>query len=207
MKSITRKSLIVLGVIAGLCFALCACAPQAASNAGGGSAESEATPAGLSGDWTIDADCAMCHAEEAASMDDAALLASDHIAYDCSMCHTEADIAPSHEGVTAPPDEEQQRALRKAGRTMGTSEFCLQCHGTLQELAEKTVDVTLVKDANGTVVNPHAIPENAKHEEAGVQECYNCHWLHNPLPSPVSNCNSCHHQGVFECGTCHSVED
>lgn len=208
MKLYAKRKVLFLGVVLGCSLALFACSPSgtpSASSSGEGSSGGDVEIVQV--DWSMDSDCASCHTEEAASMEDAALLASSHVAFNCVQCHTETDIASSHEGVTAAPDEEQQRAIRKAGRTMGTSEFCLQCHGSLEELAEKTSDVTMLKDANGTVVNPHAIPENPEHKEDGVQECYNCHWLHNTSPSPVSNCNSCHHQGVFECGTCHEIQE
>lgn len=207
MKLRMRRWVLVAGVVLGCSLALFACSPSSASpSASSGSDAPSGDAEVLQAEWSMESDCTTCHTEEAASMEDAALLASSHASFACTNCHTEADIAASHEGVTAAPDEEQQRAIRKKGRTMGTSDFCLQCHGSLEELAAKTADVTLVQDSNGTVVNPHAIPENASHEEDGVQQCYNCHWLHSTSPSPITNCNTCHHQGVFECGTCHSME-
>lgn len=208
MKSIKLKSTLTFAIGVTCALALFACAPSVSVDPADQNGETVGgdVPAAQV-EWSIDSDCAACHTEEAASMEDATLLASGHAAFDCVTCHAEADIASSHQGVTAPPDEDQQLAIKKAGRTMGTIDFCLQCHGTLEELAEKTTDVTLVKDSNGTVVNPHAIPENAAHEEDGVQQCYNCHRLHNTSPSPTTNCNTCHHQGVFECGTCHAVEN
>ena len=205
MKKVSKKGTIFACAVLGCCIALVACSPRI-QNAG----PDDSTPDGESGviqvEWSMDVDCTLCHSEEAASMGNAELLASGHSSIKCAMCHTEAAIALSHEGVTTAPDEEQAKAMRKASRSMGTEDFCLRCHDSLDELARKSSDVTVVQDAHGTIVNPHAIPQNADHESKGVQQCFNCHRLHSKSPSPVTNCSSCHHQDVFECGTCHSIE-
>ncbi len=57
---------------------------------------------------------------------------------------------------------------------------------------------------NGTVVNPHALPEVEDHADI---TCGSCHQMHSDKPidrTARATCNSCHHAGVFECGTCHA---
>ena len=195
----TTKRIITL--LSALCISgilIAACSPRVIPQG-----ESQDTPGS---DSATGNDCKICHIVEAESLASSTLLASKHASIKCEMCHTDAVIGEIHASVTAAPTDDQQRAIRKKGRTMGTSEFCLACHTSLDALAAKTAEVTLVQDSAGHIVNPHAIPSNEEHASAGVQECFNCHWLHSTSPAANTNCLSCHHSGVYECGTCHTVD-
>lgn len=155
--------------------------------------------------WSAEADCSMCHADKAASMDDAALLASKHSANECVICHESGALSESHAGVTSVPSEEQVSQIKKNTRSLASQELCLSCHDSLEALAAKTAKSAELKDKHENIVNPHAIPANAEHDGNKVGECYNCHKIHKASPAVNSNCTTCHHDGVFECGTCHEV--
>jgi hypothetical protein len=54
-------------------------------------------------------------------------------------------------------------------------------------------------------VNPHDRPSNEDHDASPLR-CANCHKIHQaeaPGETALRVCSGCHHQGVFECGTCH----
>lgn len=61
---------------------------------------------------------------------------------------------------------------------IGTTDFCLECHGTYAELAEETADL-----------DPPFNPHESHYEEL---DCYQCHSMHG---TPEYFCTSCH-QGL-----------
>lgn len=80
---------------------------------------------------------------------------------------------------------------------------CASCH-SLDDIREATKDSAVLTDVNGTVVNPHDLPEVAEHAEV---VCASCHKTHAVAESTAKNaaraCASCHHADVYECYTCH----
>lgn len=70
-------------------------------------------------------------------------------------------------------------------------------------LAALTADSEALVDAEGTVVNPHALPEGAGHEAISCTDCHKVHTEADPVKTATAKCRSCHHEDVFECYTCH----
>lgn len=204
MKGIRKRGIASFVAACGLAavLGLAACSPQNAE-------ETPASPdvAGTASEaafaWSYDSDCSMCHATETSSMEDAACLASTHAAQGntCQTCHSdEAGLSEAHVDATA------ELAAKRATKLRSTTieeKACLACHGSYEELAEKTAASTVLTDAEGKVVNPHAIPENEDH---AATDCSSCHAMHSSEPASETApdyCISCHHANVFACHTCH----
>lgn len=155
----------------------------------------------MEGDFAFseDADCAVCHTKEGESMTDPDMPASNHEALDCTTCHAGVDeLAEVHDGVAY--GDKTSKRLKK---TEVDTASCETCHGSLEELAEITVDCEILSDTNGTVVNPHALPENEDH---ATVDCSSCHSMHKDKPLETTAkkaCKGCHHMDVYECNTCH----
>ncbi len=186
--------IVALGVLA-------ACAPQQNDGSASEDASTESTQVAFT--WSYDSTCTQCHEKEATSMDDTACLAATHAAEGttCATCHTDENgLASAHENAT--PDEAKKRATKLRSTTIDEG-ACLSCHGSYEELATKTADLTLLTDSEGTTVNPHAMPENEDHADT---DCASCHIMHSEEPSTETApeyCDSCHHAGVYSCHTCH----
>lgn len=150
--------------------------------------------------WSPDSDCATCHAKEASSAKEAGCLAQAHteLGYPCADCHDD------EQGLTKAHGESASGApASKLKATEVDDEACLACHESRAAIAEKTTDVAL-SDDRGTTVNPHELAPSPDHEAIA---CVDCHASHQALPAleeAQGTCASCHHAGVFECGTCHS---
>jgi hypothetical protein len=184
---------------------LVACAPRTQETS-----ESSATdgddPSIISVDFTFsaDSDCMVCHETESASLTDAACPASDHATLTCTDCHTDIDgLTTAHSEVTY--GDRTATRLKVTEIDDSDDSACLNdaCHTGYEALAEKTASSTVLTDSNGTVVNPHALPESEDHETV---DCGNCHDIHSSddIGSTARKaCLSCHHMDVYECYTCH----
>lgn len=181
--------------------ALAGCAPQAegepdAAGAPSAGAEQKVEAAA----WSPDADCAACHAKEASSAEEAGCLAQAHMQLGraCADCHAdEQALASVHEKSASGTPATKLKATEVA------DEACLACHESREAVAAKTADVAL-EDDRGTAVNPHALAPSPDHDAI---ECTSCHVSHETRPAleeAQGTCASCHHAGVFECGTCHT---
>lgn len=136
--------------------------------------------------------------------DEASTLASTHVGIACVTCHSdEKGLTEAHKDATGP------KQVRRLSYTYVETETCLSCHGSWEDLAEKTADCTLLTDSQGTVVNPHAAPQT---HIAGVDgekpylSCYQCHDMHGTKTveeQATYTCQGCHHENVYECHTCH----
>lgn len=175
-------------------------------------------------EWSIDLDCALCHEAEADSLasadseragaaarngeeavsDEAAGPALSsfsvaHAALDlaCQECHEDTpELAKAHKRLNS------GKTATRLKKSAVSSDLCLTCHDR-ELLEEATEGSTLITDAAGTSVNPHALPESEPHEAIA---CTSCHTIHGAEPADqtaLEVCASCHHAGVFECGTCH----
>ena len=149
--------------------------------------------------WTPDSDCGMCHEKEIASQQDAACTASKHPDVACATCHADqAGLEAAHEA--AQPDGKGATALVK---TAVDDAVCASCHNAA-DLAAKTTESAVLTDSEGTVVNPHDLPENEDH---AATECTSCHKMHSSTgveKTATRYCKSCHHTDVYQCYTCHS---
>jgi hypothetical protein len=147
-------------------------------------------------DWAS-SDCASCHVE---GQDDAATsLASSHIALgvSCTSCHTdEATLEEIHASV-----DSSSKTPKRLKETTVESDSCTAagCHDDQDALAEATADVTLLTDEEGVTVNPHALPDTESHASITCGECHGGH----AEADPQGVCLSCHHENVYQCGTCH----
>lgn len=189
-------------ILASACLA--GCAPQTSSESSSASSEAEAaTTAAAMGDFAFsaDADCAVCHTAEGDSLSDSACAASNHASLGCITCHNDVDgLESAHDGV-AYGDKTAKRL-----KTTEVDEATCQteaCHGSYEALAEKTASSTMLTDSNGTVVNPHDMPENADHETVTCGSCHDMHASDDIAETAQKACISCHHMGIYECNTCH----
>lgn len=189
---------------------LAACAPHQAApeelaDTGSGDAASSASDdtAAVQVEWSLDSDCTMCHATESASMDDSACPASTHQAQGatCATCHNdEAALTQAHANAQAGAETPTHLSSSDVSQ-----DACLTCHN-MDDLAAATAEFDGLTDTQGTTVNPHALPDNADH--AAEVSCSSCHKMHDGDSEPATEarrtCNDCHHEGVYECYTCHS---
>jgi hypothetical protein len=198
-----RKGLLVLPLL--LCLGvsmLVACAPKQATPAEGPdvSAEDSAAQIELPA-WTSESDCASCHVNQFASQSSPDCLTSKHAVLACVTCHADdSALAKAHENYAT---AKQPTKLKK---TEVTRNSCLSsgCHDQ-ESLKAVTADVTVLRDDEGLVANPHDLSANDKHE--GIV-CADCHTMHEPYelePEARQACINCHHENVYQCGTCHSV--
>lgn len=204
MLKLRKRALVVL---VGVAFAGCiiGCSPQLSSTSGERASQDagDAEPAATQVEFSEEADCAVCHTVEIESMSDSSCLAGlgSHASMDCLTCHEyNSDLEKAHEKVSV--GDTPRKNLK---RTEVDESACVTCHDETG-LVEKTASATVLTDSKGTTVNPHALPENDGHAEIA---CADCHKMHaggaDAAQDATNKCLSCHHDGVFECGTCHSA--
>lgn len=144
--------------------------------------------------------CLACHEGEATVLDGPESLMATHIDAGavCTTCHSEErTLSLVHKKING------KKAPSSLKRTKVADEVCLTCHDDVKKLVNATVPKQ-VEDEKGVKANPHDLPSNESHDDV---RCANCHKLHEADPDvskeALSTCLSCHHAGVFECGTCH----
>lgn len=170
------------------------------------SKKSSSTKASSSG-WNMDIDCAGCHTKEADKASDKKCtqgVAHEGAKLTCITCHTDEEVLTEvHANVSA-----DDKMPKKATVETVDPKTCEGCHGDLEKVAELTADSTALKDDQGTVVNPHQIPEGERHD-ANPATCTDCHNNHstNLSKDAMKYCAQCHHRGRFECGTCHEIRE
>ncbi len=126
-------------------------------------------------------------------------LHAENFAFECTTCHSDEEgMAEAHAKLN------NGRESKRLKKTSVDSEMCLTCHDQ-EALAEATADVEVLVDNEGTVVNPHDLPDVADH--AGIS-CTSCHKVHTGADRTLeqtanATCTNCHHTGTYECGTCH----
>lgn len=154
------------------------------------------TSAASGGAWSVDSNCETCHSDVHASLEGEAGVAQAHSAVSCDTCHSNVDeLATIHQETTKTTPGKIRRL-----KTPVAKETCLQCHGSLEDLAEKTAQCTVLTDSEGTTVNPHVIPDNGEHTTDPA--CTTCHGMHKDV-DPQDYCRSCHHTDIYTCYTCH----
>lgn len=94
-------------------------------------------------------------------LSDSTCTASNHANLSCTDCHSEV------EGLATVHQETKKSKPGKINRLdyPVSEETCFGCHESKEALAERTADCTVLTDSKGTVVNPHAIPENEGHKK------------------------------------------
>jgi hypothetical protein len=155
--------------------------------------------------WAADTECAVCHQGEGASFTEAAMPAFTHAAHevDCMDCHTDTTaLTKAHEGKDG-----SSKVPTRLRTTRIDEEVCLSCHESdhqsKEALVVKTVASNALVDENGKTVNPHELPANDDHASIRCGTCHNMHSDEDLAARSKKNCLTCHHEDVFECGTCH----
>lgn len=153
--------------------------------------------------FSMEADCASCHEEAAQRMADEGFTGALHVNLTCVTCHDdEEQLTEAHaEHYSA---KQASRVVTLVSTTVDP-DICFTCHGDQQALAQATADLTDLTDNNGTTVNPHDLPAIDSH--AGIT-CGSCHKMHDDktaVEASQNTCLNCHHDNVYECGTCHAV--
>ncbi|WP_101722223.1 cytochrome c3 family protein [Eggerthella timonensis] len=208
MKTLTaakpaRRFVLTLSACAFVCSVIACssgCAPQAQLENESSGNQPQAVEASL---WSLDSNCDQCHSDESSSLSDVSCLVSTHQkeGLGCIDCHTdESNLSLVHKEVAA-----NEAAPKKLKKTQVGEETCAICHGTYEDLAATTLD-KLVIDSKGTAVNPHEVPRLTDGHEGNIT-CTSCHFMHketNATDETHETCTNCHHEDMFECGTCHS---
>ena len=154
--------------------------------------------------FNMNEDCASCHKKATKKMNKEGYTGSIHASLACISCHDDEEAlteAHASEKYTAKKGDKVVALVH----TDSDDEVCFACHGTMEELAETTADSTVLTDKNGTTVNPHDLPEG---HYGNMVTCGKCHKMHDTKTieeSATNACLGCHHDNVYECGTCHSI--
>ena len=121
----------------------------------------------------------------------------------CLSCHDMDMLRKLYYKVDASILEEAMNAMNSSETTL----MCLTCHGSYEELAALTADYTDFADREGTVANPHIYGGGMvdTHEELSCLSCHSGHINMDDITMAKMYCYGCHHDEVFECGTCHEL--
>lgn len=199
------------GILAALAmtaaFGATACAPSADSpTTDGESAGGSASAASIV--WSIDADCAACHVDQARQADVGPYAVHEAQGLGCATCHDDEDggLTAAHEGSL-----DAGKMPTRLKKTEVASDSCTAsgCHD-LGALVEATASLQDLADSEGTVVNPHEMMRDERHLPGGdanaalsYSSCHSMHGDEPALAAAKAECTSCHHTNVFECYTCH----
>lgn len=150
--------------------------------------------------WAKDAQCASCHDATAESFENKACLASTHAALDenCVTCHADDELIEIH--ADAKPNAKLPTKLKKSEVPAAA---CSTCHQP-DALIKATSSSKVLEDADGTVVNPHDLPDIKDHEDLSCDSCHKMHKSSSPKNVANELCISCHHEDIYECYTCHA---
>ena len=165
--------------------------------------QDEAQTAGPSDEllaWADETDCASCHEVPAKSLENETCAASLHTALGlgCTDCHADDALIDIHGKMK--PNAKVPTKLKKSDLSVET---CAACHSS-EALVEATDDSSALTDSEGTVVNPHDIPDVKEHKDISCQSCHKMHAESKPASMAPTLCQDCHHEDVYECYTCHS---
>ena len=150
--------------------------------------------------WAEATPCAACHETQAEAADDETCTLSVHAPLElvCIDCHVDDTLVELH--ANAKPDAKLPSKLKKSDVP---AEACMACH-TSDALIEATARSEVLKDADGTVVNPHDLPVVKDHKKIDCDSCHKMHAASSPKNVADELCVSCHHEDVYECYTCHA---
>ena len=165
--------------------------------------QDEAQTAGPSDEllaWADETDCASCHEVPAKSLENETCAASLHTALGlgCTDCHADDALIDIHGKMK--PNAKVPTKLKKSDLSVET---CAACHSS-EALVKATADSSALTDSEGTVVNPHDIPDVKEHKDISCQSCHKMHAESKPASMAPTLCQDCHHEDVYECYTCHS---
>lgn len=136
-------------------------------------------------------------ADRLAAIDGYAAMHATSFGLSCTGCHVESEgLDKAHAKLNS------GKEAKRLKKSEVESAVCVTCHQT-DVLAEATTNYQGVVDNNGTVVNPHALPETESHESVNCTDCHQVHSGKSITDTAMTTCTSCHHAAVFECNTCH----
>jgi len=154
-------------------------------------------------DWTLAIDCSICHEANQASLSDPSKGVGIHeqmATITCVSCHDdERALGAVHKNVTA-----SSAVTTFPMKTVVRQQACQQsgCHDvSSEEYINQGANYTQLVDINGTRVNPHEVMGLS--EGHSKTTCSSCHAMHAAEIKAYETCVPCHHQGVYECNTCH----
>ncbi|BAK45489.1 hypothetical protein [Eggerthella sp. YY7918] len=153
-------------------------------------------------EFKADLNCAGCHENEAVSAEagDCLYGIEDHADADCVECHeVTSELKRAHSSFS--PGATMRGELR---RTSVANQSCMtECHED-ENLVALTASNTVLVDSEGTVVNPHEVMSiGTGHSEITCGSCHSWHSNESTEETAKALCISCHHENVYECGTCH----
>ena len=171
--------------------------------------------------FTIEADCASCHKKAVKKMNKEGYNGAKHAALPCATCHNEEDLVKVHT-ETDKYNAKKGDKVAALTKTSINDQACYMCHlpelkiddkmtdeevtaAAMELLAEKTADCEFLTDKNGTTVNPHELPEGHFGDKVVCASCHKFHDTKEMEESAANACLGCHHDNVYECGTCHAV--
>ena len=180
-------------------FGISGCAPSQSNSSASEEKGSDASQDVLV-EWSMQADCAACHSDEASSLTDASCqVSAGHSDLTCVACHTdEQGLKAAHDNAK---EGSQPKKASGTAKTEVSKDVCLSCHE--DDYATVASSDYVLTDSKGNTANPHALPSNQYHD---ALSCGDCHSMHSSNPieqTALSNCTGCHHENVFQCGTCH----
>lgn len=142
--------------------------------------------------WSPDADCTICHEKQNETLKND----TSHGALSCTDCHTDIEnLKTAHENAKGPS------STTKLSLSIVADTTCLSCHE--EDHTPEASAGSLLTDKNGTQVNPHDLPANEKHDTISCSECHAEHKDDETVKIAEKVCIDCHHENVYECGTCH----
>lgn len=151
---------------------------------------------------TPEIQCSGCHEKEfdSALAEDCLYGVEEHADAECIDCHLiDGPLKKAHSKYS--PGSTMRGELK---RTNVANMSCLEsCHED-DDLVDLTSMNTVLTDKKGTMVNPHSVSSiGTGHAEVTCSSCHSMHANNNTEEAAQALCLSCHHEDVYECGTCH----
>ena len=177
---------------------LVACTPQQSTPKEESNSKGDEPIAAVSTAWSPEADCTACHSDFGS-----AGLSKAHIAQgdDCLTCHDADELQAVHD-----EHGDSGKQPKRLKYTEISTATCLasECHVSKEDIIAQTEDI-VITDKNGLSVNPHNAPAGVQeHDDLACDDCHSGHENQDILADAEKRCFGCHHQQVFECGTCHA---
>jgi hypothetical protein len=181
--------------------ALTACAPRSSSDSqvttiADAQSSNDAVEDVFAAAWSPESDCLVCHASAEPNT-----LGTIHqeLGTDCLVCHNADELTTIH---AEHGDSGRTPTRLRYSKMADTTCLSSDCHTDRASLTTRTADV-LITDKNGLSMNPHDLPSSSEHEALRCASCHSMHEESDTFTVAQRECFGCHHQQVFECGTCH----
>lgn len=125
-----------------------------------------------------------------------ALRSTEH-GFSCTTCHEDSPkLAAAHKRLNT------GKKATRLKKTTVSDKLCVSCHFP-QDLADTTSSGDALVDSEGTTVNPHQLPAGENHASIACMDCHQVHASGEIEEHAQELCRTCHHAGVYACGSCH----